>query len=431
MSRSLATGKPAELNPRTTQYEFLGPPGTFAISVGTPIVMYALYYGCSEETGGCPPAVNFSVVVRALMSWSWWKGLWDTEAACLFLAWYAYLVAAWYVLPGRWIEGLPMRDGKKKSYKINAFPTLLLTLAIFAGVVWRDGLEPTRIVYDKWIGLLTASTFFSFVHALACYAASFREGALLALGGNSGNVIYDFFMGRELNPSIGSLDLKSFNEIRPGLILWVIIDIALACEQAIRCGGSVTDSMLLVLLFQCWYVADSVYNEPALFSITTDGFGFMLSLAITIEPFVYSLQARYLVFNPVELGPLYTCLIIGVKLLGYYVFRAANGEKNDFRNGKNPKNLTFMTTERGTPLITSGWWGMCRHPNYLGDLIMSVAWCLPTGFSTPITYFYAVYFAALLMHRERRDDEACRKKYGGDWYRYKKLVPWRIVPYIY
>ena len=31
----------------------------------------------------------------------------------------------------------------------------------------------------------------SVIQALACYVASFRKGALLALGGNSGNWIYD------------------------------------------------------------------------------------------------------------------------------------------------------------------------------------------------------------------------------------------------
>ena len=45
-----------------------------------------------------------------------------------------------------------------------------------------------------------------------------------------------------------------------------------------------------------------------------------------------------------------------------------------------------------------------------GDLLMAFAWSLPTGFNTPITYFYVIYFAVLLMHRERRDDEACLKK---------------------
>ena len=77
-------------------------------------------------------------------------------------------------------------------------------------------------------------------------------------------IFFQFFIGRELNPSIGSFDLKSFNELRPGLILWILIDISMACEQALRRGGgfaSVTDSMWLVLLFQGWYVVDGLYNE--------------------------------------------------------------------------------------------------------------------------------------------------------------------------
>lgn len=74
-------------------------------------------------------------------------------------------------------------------------------------------------------------------------------------------------------------------------------------------------------------------------------------------------------------------------------------------------DLTFMPTKRGTKLLTSGWWGRSRHPNYLGDLLMSFAWSLTTGFSTPITYFYPVYFLVLLVHRQMRDDENCEKKY--------------------
>ena len=76
--------------------------------------------------------------------------------------------------------------------------------------------------------------------------------------------------------------------------------------------------------------------------ITTDGFGFMLAIGdLAWVPFVYSLQARYLVFKQVELGPLHTALIVLVNFTGYWVFRAANGEKNDFRNGKNPKSKSL------------------------------------------------------------------------------------------
>ena len=35
-----------------------------------------------------------------------------------------------------------------------------------------------------------------------------RKGALLAHGGRSGYLTYDFWMGRELNPRIGSFDFK-------------------------------------------------------------------------------------------------------------------------------------------------------------------------------------------------------------------------------
>ena len=120
--------------------------------------------------------------------------------------------------------------------------------------------------------------------------------------------------------------------------------------------------------------------------ITTDGFGFMLAVGdLAWVPFVYSLQARYLVFNQVELGYYWTAAIVALNLLGYYIFRAANGEKNDFRNGRNPKSefllsylqvctidttyhnldLQYFKTESGSKLLISGWWGLSRHPNYL------------------------------------------------------------------
>ncbi|KII86809.1 hypothetical protein PLICRDRAFT_43470 [Plicaturopsis crispa FD-325 SS-3] len=427
------------LNPRTTHYEFLGPPGALFVTVTVPLLSYALYFGCSEEFGGCPPplATIPPLLSQALSTPSSWKALWDTQATLLYLAWYAFCIVAWYVLPGDWVEGVTLRTGEKKKYKINAFSTFLLALGLTVGAIVRFGPSSFTFLYEKWVGFVTAALLMSIFQGLACYAASFREGALLALGGNSGNVIYDFFIGRELNPSIGSFDVKSFNEIRPGLILWVLINISMVCEQAVRRGGlgSVTDSLWLVLLFEGWYVADSVYNEPAILTtmdITTDGFGFMLAVGdLTWVPFVYSLQARFLVFHPVELGPIWTIVIFLVNLAGYYIFRDANGEKNDFRNGRNPKNLKYFTTESGSKLLTSGWWGLSRHPNYLGDLLMALAWSMPTGVSTPITYFYVIYFAVLLVHRQLRDDENCEKKYGKDWVKYKKMVPYRIVPYVY
>lgn len=76
--------------------------------------------------------------------------------------------------------------------------------------------------------------------------------------------------------------------------------------------------------------------------ITTDGFGFMLAVGdLSWVPFTYSLQARYLAFEHVELGGVGTAIVVVVTFAGYWIFRSANGEKNDFRNGRNPKSRFF------------------------------------------------------------------------------------------
>ena len=38
-----------------------------------------------------------------------------------------------------------------------------------------------------------------------------------------------------------------------------------------------------------------------------------------------------------------------------------------------------ILTPTGKRLLASGWWGLVRHPNYLGDIIMAFAWTFPCG----------------------------------------------------
>ncbi|KAL4402652.1 Erg24, C-14 sterol reductase [Malassezia pachydermatis] len=387
--------------------------------------MYYLAFGCNEELG-CAlsmPVTNTDAFLTFVKD-KFVSSFFDTTAWKLYYAWYAYCVIAWAILPGKWIKGLPLRTGEQLPYKINAMPTGAMALGIVCTYISLKGPKSFTFLYDHWPGFLSAALVNSIVQAIYVYVASFVGDKLLALGGNSGNILFDWFIGRELNPRIGLFDIKTFNELRPGLLLWVLIDISCACHQFVRLG-EVTDSMLLVTVFHLWYVVDSLLHEPTILSqmdITTDGFGFMLSVGdLAWVPFTYSLQARYLAFTPVHLGWPGTVAVLLVQFVGFYIFRTANVEKNDFRNGRNPKNLKFMTTSTGRKLLTSGWWGRSRHPNYLGDWIMAWAWCLPCGFGTPIPYFYVVYFAVLLVHRQLRDDDACKKKYGADWDVYVRI----------
>lgn len=77
------------------------------------------------------------------------------------------------------------------SRRLLAFATYLAALGIAAAVIFRYGYQSFTIFYDHWVGFTTAALANSVAQGLLWYALSFREGKLLALGGNSGNPIYD------------------------------------------------------------------------------------------------------------------------------------------------------------------------------------------------------------------------------------------------
>uniref|UniRef100_A0A287D5S1 Delta(14)-sterol reductase TM7SF2 n=1 Tax=Ictidomys tridecemlineatus TaxID=43179 RepID=A0A287D5S1_ICTTR len=335
--------------------------------------------------------------------------LWSPRALLLLLTWLG-LQAALYLLPARKVaEGQELKDKSRLCYPINGFQALVLT-ALLVGLGMSIGL-PLGALPEMLLPLAFAATITTFIFSFLLYMkAQVAPASALAPGGNSGNLIYDFFLGRELNPRICSFDFKYFCELRPGLIGWVFINLALLVQEAEQ-RGSPSLAMWLVNGFQLLYVGDALWHEEAILTtmdITHDGFGFMLAFGdLAWVPFTYSLQAQFLLYHPQPLGlPMAAviCLING---------------------------LETIPTATGRQLLVSGWWGMVRHPNYLGDLIMALAWSLPCGVSHLLPYFYVLYFTALLVHREARDERQCLQKYGRAWQEYCRRVPYRILPYIY
>ncbi|RKP23271.1 ERG4/ERG24 ergosterol biosynthesis protein [Syncephalis pseudoplumigaleata] len=428
----------AALNPPTRTREFLGAPGAAAVFVLCHLVLLSFYIACAPSTTcGQGEGVTWLLTTSVKLLAGTYT-LYNPTSLTLYALWLLWLVALFHIVPGRWVNGTRLRNGTTLSYKINALPSLIITLATCVAVLATVGRAPFLYLHDHMLYLVAAAFLLSAIASAALYLASFRPGVLLALGGNTGNPVYDYFIGRELNPRVGQFDIKCFTELRPGLIGWLVVNFCSAVAQYDRTGGTITDSMVLVQLFQAWYVFDSLANEPAVLTtmdIVTDGLGWMLTFGNLVwVPFSFSLQARYLALHPLQLGVMRCLGILALQAIGYWIFRSANLEKDRFR--KNPsdpavQHLAYISTKTGSRLLVSGWWGRARHINYLGDWIMSVAWCLPCGFGSVIPYLYPIYFIVLLIHRERRDEHKCHLKYGADWRRYRRIVPWRIVPYIY
>ncbi|XP_048387305.2 delta(14)-sterol reductase LBR isoform X1 [Stegostoma tigrinum] len=414
---------------QTQEREFGGRIGVFFIMFLLPFTVILLLLMCAEDDASIQ---SFPPPVPTLQM------LWSSNALGVFVLWFLFQ-ALLYLLPiGKVVEGVPLANGKKLKYRINAFYAFVLCAAALGAALYNE--VNLSYIYSSQLQLAISAILFSVLLSIYLYVRSWRVPAdELAEGGNSGSFIYDFFIGRELNPRIRNFDLKFFCELRPGLMGWVVINLgSLFAEMEMQGREAPSLAMILVNSFQLLYVIDALWNETAILTtmdIVHDGFGFMLTFGDLVwVPFVYSLQAFYLVNHPNELSWPVALAIIALNTVGYIIFRGANSQKNAFRrNPHDPKlaHLNIIPTAAGKSLIVSGWWGFVRHPNYLGDLIMALAWSLPCGFNHIIPYFYVIYFTCLLIHREARDERQCRKKYGVAWNKYCQQVRYRIFPYIY
>lgn len=406
---------------------FGGPIGAAALTIIMPVVTYYLWAAANQHGGSLWLPRSLDDVAAMIPAPTW-------RASAIFFGWLGLQVVLGLVCPGKIVTGAVLPSGERLSYKLNGLSSFLVSIAILVGLLATGTIEATSVLAE--LGpLLTLATLFALGLAFWFYVWGRRRGALER---SSGNVIYDFYMGTVLNPRFGLFDLKFFFESHIGMGCWGALAVLLPAAELER-TGTLSTAMLVVSLCQLLYITDFFVFESNLLSmldIIYENYGFMLTYAfLAWMPFNFTLQQQYLLASPTDLPVWAAVLLVLLNLAGYVIFRDSNLQKQRFRRdpsqpvwGRPPK---VLETQRGTSLLLSGWWGLARHTNYLGDLTMALAWCLACGFSSVVPYFYFIYFAPLLLNRERRDHALCKEKYGADWDEYCKRVPYRIVPYVY
>ncbi|KAJ9493008.1 hypothetical protein VN97_g236 [Penicillium thymicola] len=468
--------------------------GAVGFIFGLSTLIYAFTFLCNDVSG-CPapslldPSTLSLDKLKEEVGWpqDGLKALFDVRVTLWVLSYYFLSLGLYVFLPGEVVEGTELACKGRLRYKFNAFSSAIWILSGLALGTYVYGADfiVWIFIWDNYLQIITANLVICIVLATFVYAKSFSVPKLgqlnpelreLAPGGHTGNALYDFFIGRELNPRIKlpipfvdeasrTIDINVWCEMRPGLLGWIILNLSNMARQY-RTYGYISNSIVLSTASQTFYVLDALYIERAVLTtmdVIMDGFGYMLSFGHLVwVPFIYNLQTRYLAVFPLELSLRDILLILTITGVGYSIFRGANNQKNRFRTDPNDphlKHIKYIQTSSGSKLMISGWWGMARHINYLGDWLMSWSYSLPTGVAgytiiesingagdiqkqtvqTPevrgwgiiFTYFFMLYFGILLIHREGRDEEKCKRKYGADWKRYTSTVRSRIIPGIY
>ncbi|KAJ3258533.1 hypothetical protein HK103_003493 [Boothiomyces macroporosus] len=309
--------------------------------------------------------------------------------------------------------------GHKLPYVVNGLLAWVVTHALFLVGSLRYKLFDASIIADNWGSLMIAATAYGYFLTGFAYFKAHVFPSHPADRKFSNSIMYDMFMGIEFNPRFGKyFDFKLFHNGRPGIVAWTLINLSFAAAQYNEIGY-VTNSMILLNFLHAVYVLDFFYHE-------------------------YTLQSHFLLRHPLDLSFEYFTLVFTIGMVGYYIFRTVNNQKDLVRstNGKcliwgKPAEYirtNFVTSDgkvHGSLLLTSGYWGISRHFNYVGDLLMSLAFCMTCGYGYILPYFYIVYMTILLCQRIERDHLRLVGKYGKYWDEYCKKVPYKLIPFIY
>ncbi|KAF2069838.1 hypothetical protein CYY_008843 [Polysphondylium violaceum] len=350
------------------------------------------------------------------------------ESITIFGSFLLFLGLGSHLVPGRNVQGQPLinNPSKRLTYKCNGLSLFFcLCFFFFFGSYGMNWFEPT-LVYDHFGPIFTTVNLFATLLTVILFFTGLASGR----GKRHGNLIHDLFLGVELNPRFAGLDLKFFS-LRPALMGWVMVNFSLAAQE-FKVYGSLSTGMILYQIFTFIYAFDYFFFEEYMLStwdIIAENWGWMLIWGDYVWiTFAFAVQPWFLIYNRVHLSAIQMSVISIIFAIGFYVFRVGNAQKHQFKT--NPKALIWgkKPVTIGGKILVSGFWGILRKPNYLGDWIVAFSFSFPCLFNTPLVYLYPIYLVILNSHRQYRDHQKCSAKYGELWKEYCRRVPYVVLP---
>jgi len=337
------------------------------------------------------------------------------------------------ILPGRWVTGYVTKPGssEKLRYRLNGLLVLITVvlcwvLLSYSGLIDWDWLYKIR--WYSLAGAVALGLLFSFAMVLP-----YPPVRKLFLA--------DFFLGRLENPQLwgGRIDAKMWLYL-VGAVLLELNVLSFAAHHYILYGIQASPGIFLSAALLTFFVIDYLtFEEVHLYTYDffAERVGFKLGWGcIAFYPFFYAIGLWTASGLPNPETPMYLLVFyVLIFFSGWTLARGANMQKYFFKKdpgrvflGIAPKTITYGNKT----LLVNGFWGLSRHINYLGEILMASGIILCVGQPASIwPWLYPLYYVALLFTRQADDDKRCALKYGALWEQYLKIVPYRIIPHIY
>lgn len=355
----------------------------------------------------------------------------------LFLIVYGYLSI---ILSPKKFKGPRNVDNVKPSYASNGFEFYIFSviLTLFITCNYK---KFTNLFVKNFIPITLTFTLAGYIFVTYLYLKS--KDSYFDKESDTDSEIFKFYRGLEFHPKIFDVDVKQLTNCRFGMICWQIF-IIIFTQYYLQNKGT-NYPIIFSTLLQSIYIAKFFYWETGYFNtldITLDKAGFYICWGcLVFVPCFYTFATYYMINHHPKLS-FKKCLLIFIIGM-YFVFKnyQIDKQKQDFKSqGEKMKinnkpveyiDLYNLEKQQYTKFLMSGAWGKARHANYTYEMLLSLSWCL-FGYNTgPMVFSYVAYIVILLVHRIKRDEEKCLKKYGKDYKKYMTLVPYRLIPMIY
>lgn len=346
----------------------------------------------------------------------------------------AAVLVAHLILPARKVEGYARDEhsGELLRYRLNGLPVFVVCVALWFALGYTGVMPWDWLWRHRWTGATGACVLGLLVAAAVVRAAPPRGKSLLS----------DYYLGRRENPQMfnGRADAKMYLYLAGATLLQLNL-LSFAAHHHITHPADLSPGVVLYVALFTWFICDYLVFEHVhlyTYDLVAERLGFKLIWGcLAWYPYFYGVGLWSVAERANPQAPQWLYLLSALIFFGGWMLaRGANMQKFAFK--RNPERaflgvLAPRTVSDGqSTLLCSGFWGISRHVNYLGELLMATGLALSLGWPLALgPWLYPLYYLVFLVTRERDDDRRCARKYGSLWDQYREQVRWRIIPRVY
>ena len=311
------------------------------------------------------------------------RSAWYQQRVLPALLWplpiYLFIVVLHLLLPARNVEGyVTDQSGRKLRYRLNGLLVFVITIACWAFACSQGWLAWNALYLHRWEmlgGAFLIGLVFTFI---VVFTAPKVPGW---------NLFKELYLGRLHNPQwLGArVDAKMVLYLLGAVLLELNI-LSFAAHHRLSFPSDSSPGVTLYAALFSFFLTEYLFFERVhlyTYDFVAENVGFKLGWGcLVFYPFFYPVGLWATADHPNPHTPSWALgLVTLLFFFGWVCARGANLQKYFFKRDPTKKAFGLITPValEGRVLV-SGFWGLSRHINYLGELSMSSALALSLGY---------------------------------------------------